>query len=309
VHLETPKKLKKTAKAAVKPDTIEGIKITHADRLVYPDYKITKMDVIKYYQSVEKWILPHLRHRPLSLLRCVGGQESCFFQKHLETMKVDGVEEFNFTYKKKKENVIFVDNIKGVLGLAQWGTLEFHVWGSTAPQVLKPNLVVFDLDPDQGLPWKKVKDAAYQIRENLKALGLESYLKVTGGKGLHIHVPCRASYTWDEIKNFAHTFVREMEDRRPDLYTTNTIKKQREGKIFLDYLRNGFGATSVAPYGLRAHEAPSVALPLRWEELRSLKKPNSFLINNVVALLKKRKKDPWVGYFDNHQKIKILESH
>lgn len=171
----------------------------------------------------------------------------------------------------------------------------------------RPDQIIFDLDPDEKLEWDKVLEAAFRIKDLLKKLSLESYVKTTGGKGLHIHVPITPIYNWDQIKSFSKSVTMQLESEYPKEYTTNISKKKRSGKIFLDYLRNGFGATAIAPYSLRAKNKPTVSVPLTWAEVRKLKKPDDFDLNSVLERLVRQKTDPWKGYDQMKQKIKILK--
>lgn len=272
-----------------KPD--EEIRLTHPDKIIFPQGKIKKIDLVNYYKSIQKWILPHIINRPLSLLRCPNGQgKTCFFQKHLDGQQDD----------------VSIQNLSELLHLVQINAIELHAWNCHNGNMDKPDLIVFDLDPDPTVDWKQVKAGALEIKKVLDQLKLKNFVKVSGNKGLHIHVPILAIYSWEEVKNFSKSICDHLVTEYPDRYTTQLLKKKRKNKIFLDYLRNGEGATAIVPFSVRATPQASVALPISWAELAKLKSPNQFTVKAVQKLLAKRK-DPWAGYFKVKQKIKVLD--
>ncbi len=298
VRLEKPTKPKAENKG-----TASSFHITHPDRLIYENEKITKLDVANYYQSVSPWMLKHLRNRPLSFLRCPSGAgAACFFQKHIDHSGMADVHEDAI----QEQKVSFIDSPEGLLQLVQWGVLEFHTWQCHVDQDSHPDQLIFDLDPDAGLPWKKVVQGALQMKEILERLSLKSFLKTTGGKGLHLHVPLAPIYSWEQGKAFAKALSQSLVEEHPELYTTEISKQKRKGKIFLDYLRNGVGATAIAPYSLRAKGRPVVALPLAWSELQKIKGSDLFDMRAVLKRLAQQKQDPWKGYASLKQKISIL---
>jgi bifunctional non-homologous end joining protein LigD len=308
VHLEIPQHpSSSTPKQKPKAALSEGKKsftITHPERVIFPEERITKLDVANYYKTVAPWLLPHLQERPLALIRCPeGAMEECFFQKHVDSSKMTAIHEGLV----RDQKVIYVDSEEGLLQLIQWGVLELHTWQCHSEKLENPDQIVFDLDPAEGVAWKEVTTAALRLKDLLDRLDLTSFLKTTGGKGLHLHVPIEPLYSWEQVKAFAKSVTLQMQSEFPSLYTTKLLKKDRTSKIFLDYLRNGFGATAVAPYSLRAKEHPIVAVPLTWKELKSLKGPQDFKLNLVLERLARLKKDPWESYFDTQQKISILE--
>ncbi len=282
-----------------------GVHVTHPDRVIYPKEKITKLQVAEYYKSVSPWILPHLAGRPISMLRCQQSAVGmCFFAKHMPKMP-DSLTAIPDT--EGKEPWVGVDSEEGLMHLVQLGTLEIHPWGSEPGQIDSPNMIIMDFDPEEGLGFDVVKEGALEMRDILKQLGLKSYLKTTGGKGLHVVFPFEARYDWDSVKSFAKTLTQEMVSRHPDLYTANMSKKLRKGKIFLDYLRNGRGATAVSPYSLRARAQSAVAMPIEWSELAKLKAANTFTLPKALEWLATRKKDPWADFFKVKQKISLLK--
>jgi bifunctional non-homologous end joining protein LigD len=185
--------------------------------------------------------------------------------------------------------------------------VEFHPWNCHRQKLERPDQIIIDFDPGPEVAFAKVKEAALELREMLEDLKLKSFVKVTGGKGLHVQFPFAPKHGWEQIKNFSKTLVLEMVSRHPDLYTANMSKKLRTGKIFLDYLRNGRGSTAVVPYSLRAREISAVAMPIEWRELKSLKAANQFTLKAALTYLKKRRKDPWADYFSTNQEISLLD--
>jgi bifunctional non-homologous end joining protein LigD len=276
----------------------KNIRLTHPEKVLYPSDGVTKETLAIYYLAVKDQLLPLISHRPLSLYRCPSGVgASCFFQKHAKDLPKEihrvrveekGAEEAEHTY---------IDSLEGLLALVQMSVLEIHTWGCHADKVDKPDQLVFDLDPDEGLAWNKVVEGAKQLREFLEQLGLRSFLKTTGGKGLHIVVPVERRIGWDEFKAFSKSVVLAVEDAYPDRYTTNPLKRTRKGKIFLDYLRNGRGATAVAPYSTRAREGATVSTPIDWSELTDDFDPKSLTVLTVPQRLASLGNQvPWHDY-------------
>jgi len=279
--------------------------LTHPDKVLYPDMGVTKQQMAEYYEKVQKLLLPHIINRPLSLVRCPDGAgKECFFQKRMGFQKGKELHSQQLKGKKHAEEILTVDSIEGVYELVQMGVLEIHNWGTHIPNITKADLIVFDLDPDEGLTWKNVKDAAYDVQEILEQLNLKTWIKTTGGKGLHIHVPILPEHSFDDVKAFSLSVVRYLEKKHPDRYTSQAAFNKRKGRIFLDYLRNGYGATSVAPYSLRAKSRATVACPISWDELSRLKGADFVTIETIDARLKGRK-DPWAGYFRARQSLDL----
>lgn len=289
-----------------------GIQISNPDKILIPKGKITKANLAEYYGQVMDLILPHISNRPLAVLRCpdgieAGGAKKCFFQKHLiHASKAVHEELVKSKTKDEKEKVMFVDSRDGVLSLVQLGCLELHMRGGSYDDIDHANLIVFDFDPGPGVPWTQVKKAALELKEMLEKLDLKSFVKTSGGKGLHVHVPVAAKYEWEDIKEFARTICQALEKKNPKLYTTTISKSARDKKIFLDYLRNGYGATAVVPYSIRAKDNAPIALPIQWKDLKNLSDPQKFILKDIKKILPKFK-NPWPNYFKLKQKIKILE--
>ncbi len=277
------------------------VKLTHPDRVYWDDTEITKQQLADYYVAVWDHVAPHVVNRPLALLRCpegVSGQ--CFFQKHAAAGLVS--ERIRRIKDRKGEELIYIDDLDGLLTLVQAGVLEIHVWGSTVDAIEHCNRIVFDLDPGDGVAWPDVNKAARDLRARLDALKLKSFVKTTGGKGLHVMVPTSGT-PWDDAKDFAHAMVLAMAADEPDRYVSKMTKSIRGGKIFLDYLRNGRGATAVVAYSTRARPGAPVSAPVEWDELSPKLAPNKFTVLNIGRRLAKLKRDPWADVDKVKQKL------
>lgn len=283
-------------------ETFEGVRLTHPDKALYPDENITKLDLATYYRDVADWILPHLIHRPLVLVRCPDGRrKECFYQKHPGVGTPDVLRQIPIRESSKTEHYIVIDDVQGLIALAQVGALEIHAWGSREDKLEQPDRLIFDLDPNPDVPWTRVVESAKQIRKFLQELGLESFLKTTGGKGLHLVVPIERRHDWDDAKAFCRSVAEAIVAADPEHYTANMSKAARTGKIFVDYLRNGRGATSVAPYSARSRPGATVSTPVSWKELSPEIRSDQFTIRNLAARLAKLRSDPWKEIFDLHQ--------
>jgi bifunctional non-homologous end joining protein LigD len=297
-----PATKKKAAARRAKP--ADDIVITHPDRVVFAEDKITKQDVVDYYKAVMTWFLPGVKDRPTSVIRCPAGTaKPCFFQKH----EMAGLSHVG-TKKLKEETgaqavYIYPTGSDSIVELVQNGTLEFHPWGSTIAAPDRANRVVFDLDPGDGVAWPRVVAAARLVRKLLGEAGLVSFVRTTGGKGLHVVVPLNPGCPWPMVKDFAHAFASSMAAMHPMDFVATSTKRLRNGRIYLDYLRNGRGATSVASYSLRARAGAPVAVPLRWEELGKLKSGHDFDIHNTPKRLARLRKDPWAGIDEVRQSL------
>ena len=288
---------------------VAGVRITHANKVLWPDTGYTKLDLARYYEAVAERILPHFTGRPLSLVRAPDGiGKQTFFQKHehvgtpkairrVQIPEGDGTGAEAATY-------LTVDDVAGLVSLAQIGVVEIHPWGSTVRRLEQPDRIIFDLDPDGGLPWSRVCDAAFELREALAgAAGLQSFAKTTGGKGLHVVVPLDAAADWGTVKFFAKTVAEACAGAAPDRYTANLAKRARTGRIFIDYLRNGRGATAVAAYSPRARSGATVSMPVGWDDVAARIDPREFTVATVPVLLAKRRKDPWEGFASAKQTL------
>jgi bifunctional non-homologous end joining protein LigD len=271
--------------------------LTNLDKVLYPENSLTKGELIAYLAVVRDWILPHVAGRPLTLVRCPEGRhKQCFFQKHANKGVPEAVKRIPIEENGATETYMLVDELDGLLALAQLGALELHTWGCHYERLERPDVLVFDLDPAPELAWDVVVSAAFALRERLRAIGLESLVKTTGGKGLHVVAPVAPRLDWEAFKSFAKAVVVEMERAEPSRYTTNPRKAHRRGKVFLDYLRNGRGATFIAPYSVRAREYATVATPITWEELEKGVDPARFTVATIPRRLATLKRDPWIDY-------------
>ncbi len=284
----------RAAKPKAQP-TPPPIRLTHPDKVLDPDSGLTKRELAAFYEAVADRMLPHIADRPLSLVRCPDGAgKPCFYQKHVNHMLPPGVGSVDVPDKKTGviEPYITLSTPAAVAGLAQMGVLEIHPWGSANSDLEHPDRLIFDLDPDEDLPWTAVAEAALDVRARLKRLGLESFLKTTGGKGLHIVAPILPTLDFAELKAAAHAFVVAMERKSPSLYLTKMTKAARRGKIYLDYLRNERGATAVAPYSPRARLGVNASIPLDWKELASGIRP-IFALRDFASWQARLARDPW----------------
>lgn len=280
------------------------IKLTNPDKILYPEDKITKADVFYYYEQVAEYILPFIKNRPLTLVRCPLKYNDCFYQKKLHS-------DLKYLYpiaikdSTDNENYFYIKDIKGLLSLVQMGTLEIHPWGSTIKNIEKPDIITIDLDPGDDLKWKDVVSAAFDVKKYFAQLNLKSFVKTTGGKGLHVVIPLKPQYDWEAIKNFTHHFVQTLEELFPDKYISKMAKSKRKGKIFVDYLRNQRGATAIAAYSTRARVHAPVSVPLDWDELSNNIKDNYFTIKTLPKRLENLNNDPWNDFFKIKQHLTL----
>ncbi len=284
-------------KAQPRPDSAElnDYHLTHPEKQLDETTGLTKQELANYYIAVADYLLPHIADRPLSIVRCPEGSDKpCFFQKHVGSGLPDGVDTVPVRDRKTgaTESYITVSSIEGLVGLAQMGVLEIHPWGSRNDSLDKPDRVIFDLDPDTSIPWKVLAECARRVRALLHESGLKSFLKLTGGKGLHVVAPIRPEHQWPEVKTFAHNVADLMQRAKPDLIITRMSKSARTGKIYLDYLRNDRGSTAVAPFSPRARAGVPVALPISWKELDG-PKPPSFTVAGFKRWRSRLAHDPW----------------
>jgi bifunctional non-homologous end joining protein LigD len=276
--------------------TIGGTRITHPDRVLYPDAQITKRDLAEYFAAVADWILPGIAGRPLSLVRCPAGiARECFFQKHAGLGLAPAIREVRIAETGGKSVYLALSSRAGLLALAQMNVLELHPWGARAADIEHPDRVIFDFDPGPDTPWSAVLEAARDCRERLSALGLASFVRTTGGKGLHVVAPIARRHGWDEVRAFARSLAQDMAGAAPDRYTAKAAKAARRGRVFIDYMRNGRGATAIASYSPRARAGATVATPLAWSELSPELDPKRFTIKTVPGRLARLGKDPWRG--------------
>lgn len=304
---KTPRLRTRTATgtaASSGPNEVAGVRLSHPDKVLYPDDGITKLDLAHYYELVAEWMLPHVENRLLSLVRCPDGAGGkCFFQKHPGLGTSDQLRRFEVVEKEKTEEYLALYDLSGLIALVQMGVLEIHIWGSQADQFEKPDRLILDLDPDPAVDWPHVVTAAKEVRLLLEEIGLISFVKTTGGKGLHVVVPIRRRTDWDDAKAFCRDVADFLVAAAPDRYIATMSKAARKGKIFVDYLRNDRGATAIAPYSTRARSGATVSVPLSWEELNSRLTSDHFTVRNLPGRLSRLKKDPWAGISAVNQAI------
>ena len=283
---------------------VAGVTLSHPDKLLYPEAGLTKHLLAQYYESVGERIVPHLRDRPLSLVRCPDGWNTqCFYQKHADKSVNTAVARVTVPEGNSTATYMAANSVTAVVALLQWGVLELHPWGSRAPRLDRPDRLVFDFDPDEQLGWEPLAEAARQTRKLLEDLGLQGFLKTTGGKGLHVVVPVRPTLDWDQAKSFTRSIAQLFVRAFPTRFTANLSKGQRKNRIFIDYLRNASGATAIAPYSLRARANAPVAMPIDWEELTTDVRFDHFNVANVGERLARTAKDPWRDFFSVRQSV------
>lgn len=286
------------------PDTVAGVHLTHPDRVLYPDQGLTKARLAQFYADIAGWILPHVVNRPLTIVRCPGGsQGQCFYQKNVGEGLPEAIHGVSIEGKEADRTYISIRDLKGLISLVQIGVLEIHPWGSRIDKLERPDRMVFDLDPDVGLSYSGVVEAAFKLRDILDGLGLRSFVKTSGGKGLHIVVPLDRRSGWEEIKSFSRAIADEMVKLEPAKYIATASKAKRKGKIFIDYLRNNRDATTVAAYSTRARKDAPVSTPITWDELSPDLAPNKYNVGNLRERLSSLKEDPWKDFFTIRQSI------
>ena len=279
-----------SGKAALRPTTPTISRLTHPDRVLWPDVGLTKQGLAEYYADIAGWALPHLADRPLSLVRCPSGVgKDCFFQKHAW----EGIGSEIGRRTVQDEEVLFIRDLEGLVALVQAGVLEIHPWGSTIGNPERPDRITIDLDPGEDVAWTALIEGACEVRERLRALGLESFVKTTGGKGLHVVVPLAPRAEWEEVKRFAQEIADAMARDTPQRYVATSALRERKGRIYLDYLRNGRGATAVGAYSPRARAGAPVSTPLGWDELSPNLRPSHFTVDNLPTRLRHLAQDPW----------------
>ncbi|NYT41409.1 DNA ligase D [Sphingomonas sp. R-74633] len=266
-----------------------SIRISSRERVIFPGDDLTKGDLADYYLATAPIVLPWLANRPISLVRCPQGRaRQCFFQKHDAGSFGEQVHHVDIREKDGSvEPYLYVSDADGIMACVQMGTIEFHGWGSLVADVEKPDRLVFDLDPDEGLDWDEVKKAAVDLKDHLADIGLTSWPLLSGGKGVHVVVPLVPRAEWPEARSFCERFARALSEAEPERFTANLKKVNRKGKIFIDYLRNQRGSTAVLPYVARAREGAPVAAPVTWSELRGIDSPKHFSIRDAATLLER----------------------
>ncbi len=293
-----------TAEVPVTKAESSKTRLTSPERVVFPDAGYTKGDVADYYRAVERWLLPELIERPLSLVRCPDGiAKACFFQKHHADTLGAHVHSVAIRESEGKDEYLYVRDIEGVLDLVQMNTLELHPWGARIDNVEQPDRLVFDLDPAENVSWAQLKAGAREVRDRLADVKLRSWVRLSGGKGVHVVVPIRRGPDWAQVKAFCSAFAEAMVEQAPLRYIATASKAARKDRIFIDWLRNTRGATSVASWSLRARAGAPVAMPLDWDELSRMRSANAFDLKKAMRRAATLKDDPWDGFTRARQSL------
>jgi len=272
---------------------VAGVTLSHPDKVLYPEAGITKHDVAAYYELVERWMIPHLVDRPLALVRCPDGRSGkCFFQRNWSSTLPKAVDKAEVGTGREKETHVCVPDLAGAVSLVQICVLEIHTWNCIAGDIEHPDQLVFDLDPGPGITFKQMVQSARLLKKALDGLKLPAFLKTSGGKGLHVTVPIEPDIAWEPAKAFCESVAKSLV-AASDLFVANMRKDLRAEKVYVDYHRNGRGATAVAPYSTRARDGAPVSMPISWEELGKLKSADQFTVETAAGYLKRRKADPW----------------
>jgi bifunctional non-homologous end joining protein LigD len=293
-------------------ETMDGVKVTHPDRVFWPAPGVTKRELIEYYEMVAERMLPYVIDRPIAMVRCPSGVEDgdvevrqhggrpggCFFHKHPADDFPGPVGRVMITESEGPSPYLTITGAGSLTALAQMGVLEIHVWGSTWPDIERPDMVVFDLDPGPGVEWNMLAEGARLVRKVLRSVHLESFVKTTGGKGLHVVVPLTPGPDWKEVSAFCRSVAQFIAELSPERFTANMSKSKRQGKMYVDYVRNTRGATSIAPFSSRAKEQPTVSVPVRWSELDGHIRPDTYTVESLKNRLRRLRGDPWEGYFE-----------
>jgi len=283
---------------------VGGVKVSHPERIIDASTGITKLELVRYYESVADWMLPHLKGRPCSLVRGptgVGGE--LFFQKHIESLQITGIKELDAALWPGHAPLLEVPTAKALVAAAQMNVIEFHTWNALVKKIDQPDRVVFDLDPGEGERWERVQEAATLVRGMLQELGLQSWLKTSGGKGLHVVVPLTPRDDWDTVKAFAQAVVQHLAQVIPQRFTAKMGAANRVGKLFVDYLRNNHGATTAAAYSARSRPGLGVSMPIAWDDLAALKRSDQWTVRTAREHLSFQTVDPWLDYWRCRQTL------
>lgn len=291
------------SKATVTSVKVAGVRISHPDRIIDKRTGIRKIDLVRYYESVAGWMLPHLQDRPVSLVRApedIGGE--LFFQKHSQKLSIPNVTQHP-GLDPGHPPLISVDTLDALVGAAQMGTVEFHTWNAVVSNIEKPDRMVFDLDPGASLGWERMIEAALLTRSLLEELGLKAFCKTSGGKGFHVVVPLAKHAGWDDVKAFSQAVAQHMATTLPRYFSAKMGAQNRKQKIFVDYLRNNRGSSTVAAFSARARPGLGVSVPLSWDEVAVTTSGDQWTVENVHGRLQDLKRDPWADYAKTRQRI------
>ena len=281
---------------------IAGVRLTHPDKQLYPEEHVAKRDLAHYYELVSGRMLPHVARRLLSVVRCPEGRgEPCFFQRHPVPGSLESIHRFKRRDKKGEPDYIYIEDLQGLIALAQLGVLEIHIWGSRIDDIDRPDRMVFDLDPAEDVPFAQVKAGAVRLREILEAMRLTSYPLLTGGKGIHVVVPLKPRHGWDVIKAFSGALAQRVVAEQPDRYVATMTKSKRHGRIFIDYFRNDKAASAIAPYSTRARRGAPLAWPVGWKALARVTSADEVTLANFRRRLASA--DAWADYARTDQTL------
>lgn len=287
-----------------------GVSISHPERVIFPSIGVTKLDLARYYEAIADWMVPHVADRPLTLVRCPEGvtaatadASGCFYMKHSKLWAPAPLRRVKIREKTKVGEYLVADTPAALVGLVQMGILEVHTWNATCADLERPNRIVLDIDPGERVGWPAVVEAARLIRDLLLVMDLQSFVKTTGGRGLHVVVPLVPRADWTECLEFARAMADLLVRREPDLYTARFAKQGREGLMLIDYLRNNRTNTSVAAFSTRARPKAPVSIPLAWSELSPTRTPDRFTMRTIRNRVTRQASDPWREYFRVKQRL------
>ena len=294
---------KPAAMRSTKPSAVPAsIQVTHPDRVIDPSTHTTKIQLVEYYSRVAPLMMEHLKNRPVSIVRAPDGiNGQLFFQKHSDSV-IPGMEQLDPALDPDHPALLTVAKPEGLISAAQMNVIEFHTWNAVKSYIHKPDRMTFDLDPGEGVRWPEIQEAASVLHAFLQELQLQSFLKTSGGKGLHLVVPLKRLYDWDTVKNFSQAIVQHVAATIPQRFVAKSGPQNRRGKIYIDYLRNGFGATTIAAWSARARPGLGVSVPIAWTELGGLESSAQWNIFNIHTRLKTGN-DPWKNYLNAAQKL------
>jgi bifunctional non-homologous end joining protein LigD len=282
---------------------VADVALSNPSKVLFPESGVTKLEIAEYYEAAADVMLPFIARRPLTLVRCPSGIADCFYQKQIEAGVPDCVVRVPIPDGDGSVDYGAVDSVTGLVSLVQLGVLEFHTWGARVGDIERPDRFTIDLDPDPSVPWPRVLEAAVRVRNFLLDIGLGSFVKTTGGKGLHVVVPVEPERGWDEVKEFSRGISAGVAAAQPGRYTLNVSKASRRGRILIDYLRNGRGATAVEVWSTRARSNAPVSVPLYWEELAEGVRSDQFNVRNVADRISAVGARPWAEYATTRQSI------
>jgi bifunctional non-homologous end joining protein LigD len=292
------------ADETLQPASLSQVKVTHPERIVDASSGVTKLDLVRYYESVAQWMLPHLKDRPLAMVRAPTGiSGELFFQKHAEKTGMPGLKAHDRDLWPNHPPVLTVDTVDALMAAAQMNTIEFHTWNSTVRRIDKPDRVIFDLDPGEGVKWSQVQEAALLVQTLLMELGLEAWLKTSGGKGLHIVVPLTPRLDYQSVKSFSQAFVRHLAKTIPARFSATSGAANRIGKVYVDYLRNGKAQTTATAFSARARPGMGVSMPVSWAQLSDLKSGAHWTVQTAREYLSFQTQDPWEAYWSTGQSL------